>query len=114
VRPDYIVKGKHASWAFDLGYENHNVNVIRSIAFSGGSEEKNLSRALLYKGMCEEVRAEHHDLEGIAVVELPTAGKSAPGIEDAEAIMRDANIRVVKSTQVDSFLSEVAADLQLA
>ncbi len=111
VRPGYLrkeitVKGKHAHWTFDLGYQNGALNVISSVALNAPTQETNLGRALVFKGMLDDVRHEEK-VRGTAVVQLPKAGAPAPGGKEAQEFLRDSRIQVVDFSDVDQLVSTV-------
>lgn len=109
VRKELTIKGKHAHWTFDLGYQNGALNVISSVALNAPTQEANLGRALVFKGMLDEVK--HEGVRGTAVVQLPKAGKPAPGGKEAQEFLKDSRVHVVDFSKVDELVSAVQKQL---
>lgn len=105
-----VLAGAHASWSFDLGYVNGATHVINSLAFSSQHRETNLGRALVLKGMIEDVQ-QSQALSCVAVVN-PQAS-AFPGAKDAASLLAEASIEVLAFDQLESLAERVRADLEL-
>src|SRR5216683_4251685 len=91
------VKGKHAQWTFDLGYKNGALNVINSMTLNAATPEANLGRALVLKGMIDDVRAFHREpVKGTAVVEGIGKGSAPKGWHEAQQILTDGKLTIVQ------------------
>jgi len=110
VSEKFVLDGRHSPWTFDLGYSNGAVHVINSIALTSKVAETNLGRALLYRGMIEEVLDKAQGLRGIAVVQSQS-DEQAPGAREATAILDDADIEVVGFGEMATLVSRVERDL---
>jgi Protein of unknown function (DUF3037) len=105
------IQGRHAPWTFDLAYKNGRQNVINSVAITAETAETNLGRALVLKGMVEDVAEKHSGaIHGIAVVQRPKKG-DAPGGHVAEEILRDADLEVEDIGDVDKLVDRVGQEL---
>src|SRR5207249_1197705 len=93
VRQRAVFQGRHAPWTFDLAYKNGAQHLINSLALNAGAEA-NLGRALVYKGMLDEVLARSStDIQGIAVIQWPkTETRDDAAAEQAAAILTDAGV----------------------
>jgi len=112
VEREAIINGKHFPWTFDLAYRNGRANVINTIALNSGIAEINLGRALVYKGMVEEI-SNAHGVRATAVVELQRVlADHAPGASEAQKLLSDADIRVVPIDRLDRFVIDVEAELK--
>jgi hypothetical protein len=113
VRKTWTLDGKHAPWTFDMGYENGALNLISAVALNAPTTETNLGRALVFKGMVEEVKVQHRrrDIHGTAVVQLPSADLAASGAKQAVDILHDAEVAVVPFERLANFVESVAAEL---
>jgi hypothetical protein len=110
LEPNFRMTGSHAEWQFDLGGHNGRTRLIQSVALNSESEEKNLSRALVLKGMLDEVRLVHQGVIGSAVVTLASPGAPAPGVDEAQGILKDAADDVVNDSAITSLVDTVARD----
>jgi hypothetical protein len=112
VQERVVIKGKHAPWTFDLAYRNGALHLINSLALNAGPEA-NLGRALVYKGMLEEVEAKSsHGVQGIAVVQPPKPGQREESAStEARAILTDAGIDTYDVADVDELTTRVEQDL---
>lgn len=107
-----VLEGRHAPWTFDLGYRNGTKRVINSLALTSGLEV-NLGRALVYKGMVDDVTdGLGESVQGIAVIQHPKDADNAPGVREAEAILKDAGIETVTFEGLDQLAGRVEADLE--
>jgi hypothetical protein len=112
VRKEMTVKGKHAQWTFDLGYQNGALNVINSLALNATTAQANLSRALVLKGMIDDVRAFHKGpVKGTAVVEGVEKGPSPKGSHEAQQILTDGKLTIVRISQLEGLVNKVAQEL---
>jgi len=112
VKKEMSVRGKHAQWTFDLGYENGALNVINSLALNATTPEANLGRALVMKGMIDDVRAIHKGtLKGIAVVEGAGNGAPPKGSHEAQKILTDGRLTVVPFSKLNELIDKVEHDL---
>jgi hypothetical protein len=105
------LSGKHAPWTFDLGYQNGTLNLVNSLALNAPTAETNLGRALVYRGMIEDVR-ERRGAHGIAVASFPSKDRAATGADSAEALLKDANIEVIDALNLSRFVMRVQAELE--
>jgi hypothetical protein len=107
-----VIKGRHAPWTFDLGYKNGTLHLINSLALNAGPGA-NLGRALVYKGMLQEVEAKRGDsVQGIAVVLSPKPEqRDESASTEAIAILKDAGIETYDVADVDELTSRVEKDL---
>jgi hypothetical protein len=113
VKKEIVLKGKHAPWTFDLGYENGALNVINSLALNAPTSQANLGRALVLKGMIDDVRAIYRGtVKGIAVVE--GAGDGSRGSHAAQEILADGKLTVVPFSQLNELIDRVKRDLSRA
>lgn len=106
-----VLKGRHAPWTFDLGYKNGAYNVINSVAINAPTAETNLGRALVLKGMFEEVQqVAKSDIRMRAVVE---SGKSedVAGARPAKAILADAGIEVTEMSDLAELVEKVRVEV---
>jgi len=112
VRPDrfselFNVRGVHSDWVFDLGSANGKIELINSIALNSEASETNLGRALVFKGMVEEVRqGQKNAVEATAVIESGEA--PAPGFAEAYDLLRDADAYLVSVGQVEEYAAQIA------
>lgn len=119
VRPGLVVReivfpGKHAPWTFDLGYRNGKLRAISSVALSAPTAETNLGRALVFKGMLDDVRATaSQELVGTAVVDLGRDEIRTPGVSEAQGILSDARIEIVPIRELPRLADSVEAELQV-
>jgi hypothetical protein len=111
VSEKFVLIGRHSPWTFDLGYSNGAVHVINSIALTSRAAETNLSRALLYRGMIQEVVAESAGLRGIAVLQT-LDDEEAPGAREAAEILKDTPIELVRFGQLTDLIKRVEHDLK--
>ncbi|SRR6266536_1515108 len=110
VKKEITVKGKYSHWTFDLGYQNGALNLISSVALNAPTQETNLGRALVFKGMLDDVKHEGK-VRGTAVVQLPRADRPAPGGKEAQEFLRDSHVHVVDLSNVDELVSSVQKGL---
>jgi hypothetical protein len=110
VQQQMSVKGKHAEWTFDLGYRNGKLKLINSVALNADNDEAILGRALVLKGMVDEVRATHSKVQSTAVVDLPK-GTQADAVREAQKILKDAEISVFDFGHLDELLATVQEEL---
>ncbi len=111
VQRQLVLEGKHAPWTFDLGYKNGQLNLISSLALNAPAIEMNLGRALVMKGMIEEVGAKQ-DVHAIAVIELPRKPEATAGVGDARGILKDAHIDTYEISNVAQLVASVEKDLR--
>ena len=111
VKKEMTVKGKHAHWTFDLGYQNGGLKLISSVALNAPTEETNLGRALVFKGMLDDVKHEVEKVRGTAVVQLPKPNAPAPGAKGAQEFLRDSRVHVVDLSNIAEFVISVQRDL---
>jgi len=112
VRKEMNVQGKHAPWTFDLGYQNGSLNVINSLALNASTPQANLGRALVLKGMIDDVRAVHKgSLKGIAVIEGGGNGAAPKGSHEAQRILTDGKLTVVPFSRLNELIDQVEHDL---
>jgi hypothetical protein len=112
VRKEITIKGKHAQWTFDLGYQNGALNVINSLALNATTAQANLSRALVLKGMIDDVRAQHAGpVKGTAVVEGVEKGPLPKGSREAQQILSDGKLAIVRISQLEELVLKVAHEL---
>jgi hypothetical protein len=107
----FVLKGEHAPWTFDLGYHNGALNVINSVALNASTTETNLGRALVLKGMIEDVRMTRHDVRGRAVIEPPKNIRSSSGFESARSIIEDAQIEIFTLQELPALVDKIDAEL---
>lgn len=110
VRRQYVVNGRHAPWTFDIGYRNGTLNVVSSLGLDAPIAETNLWRALVFKGMVEDV-SNSHKTHGIAVVQLPTRRGAGAGAQEAEQILADSSIEIINVNRLTEFADRVAGEL---
>jgi hypothetical protein len=114
VQQSVVLRGRHAPWTVDLAYRNGTIQVINSLALNAPTVETNLGRALVYKGMLEDVAAaQKKTVHGHAVIEVRNRSE-VPGVDQAEKLLRDANVEVVPGAELDSFVDRVEAELVTA
>lgn len=101
------IDGRHAPWTFDLSYRNGSLNMVSSLALSGPSLETNLGRALVFKGMVEDVVSVKHDARGVAIASLD----DGPGATQAVKLLNDSKIEVVDIRQLGAFVDRVEDEL---
>lgn len=114
VQKQFVVEGRHAPWTFDLGYRNGVLNLINSLSLDA-SEEANLGRALVFKGMIEDIGAKHdaeHRVLGIAVVDTHPAHPS-PGSDQAQQMLHDADIDVVPLANLSELVQRIESEFAL-
>jgi hypothetical protein len=112
VERQRTLQGKHAPWTFDLTYHNGALNLINSIALDAPSLETNLGRALVFKGMIDDVIASSKDdVHAIAIAKTSNDPTHSPGSEQAEIILRDADVEIVDATQLSAFVERVEKEL---
>ncbi len=112
VRRQFPLQGSHAPWTFDLGCQNGDLHVINSVALDAPSLEANVGRALVFKGMMEEVgeRRQLPPIHGTAVIQQPRDEKT-PGRVEAKAILKDAQVQVVEIAKLNELVGYVRKDL---
>jgi hypothetical protein len=110
VKRQLVVTGMHAPWTFDLAFSNGALNLISSIALNSSAVETNLGRALVYRGMIEDVN-ERDKAHGIAVVQLPKAGGDVAGVVESQRILKDAGIDIFSVSELLKLVDRVAAEL---
>lgn len=119
VRPGLLIRemtlpGKHAPWTFDLGHRNGQLRIINSLALNTLAPETNLGRALILKGMLEDVEATAgQEVNATAVVDLGRDEKRIPAAKEAKGILLDAKIEVVRSGEVTRLAERVQMELGL-
>ena len=111
VKKELVIKGKHAPWTFDLGYENGALHVVSSLALNAPTPEANLGRALVFKGMLDEVRATQKGVRGIAVVEGLGSASAPKGSREAGEILADAKIEAYPFGRINDLIGRVQRDL---
>ncbi len=115
VRERVSLQGSHAPWTFDLVYRNGALKTINSLAINAPTAETNLGRALVLKGMVEDVtekKKEH--ITCTAVVQDLVKGEPAAGAKQAQNLLRDATIEVVPLAELDKLVQKVDEDLHSA
>jgi hypothetical protein len=110
LKKAYSVKGRHARWTFDLGYQNGSTRIISSVALNAPTGEINLGRALVFKGMIDDVKDEVEKVRGTAVVQLPKT-RTAPGAKEAQEFLKDSRINVIPSSDLDELVNTVRKEL---
>lgn len=111
VTRHFSVPGTHANWSFDLGYRNGRLSLINSLSLSAVESQTNLSRALVLKGMVEEVRAvTRDDVNAVALVAPPPATRSH-AFPEANQILSDAGVTIVPLSDLDRLVSRARQDL---
>jgi len=113
VKKAITVKGRHARWTFDLGYQNGSLKIISSVALNAPTEEVNLGRALVFKGMLDDVKHEAEKVRGTAVVQLPKS-KTLPGVKEAQEFLKDSHVAVIPSSNLEELVSAVRKELGVA
>lgn len=115
VEKSFTVKGEHAKWTFDIGYENGALSLIQSIALDSRDAGTNLSRALVLKGMVEEVKKESRkkEVHSTAVASLPADTGILPSARDARDILRDAEIDVCPIQQLPRLITKIREEVKL-
>jgi hypothetical protein len=113
VQQSFAVRGEHAKWTFDLGYENGALNLINSVALNSSEPSTNLSRALVFKGMVDEVRkSADKRVHGTAVTAAGDSASTGASANEAQQILRDAKIEVVPLAQLPQLINRVRDDLR--
>jgi hypothetical protein len=112
VTRELVLRGKHAPWTFDLGYRNGKLRVISSLALNALAAETNLGRALVFKGMLDDVKAkgEQRDLAGTAVIDWGRDEARAPAGAEARSILQDARIEIVRINEIGKLADRVQAE----
>jgi Protein of unknown function (DUF3037) len=110
VRRQYVVNGRHAPWTFDVAYRNWTLNVVNSLGLDAPTAETNLWRALVFKGMVEDV-SNSHKAHGIAVVQLPARHRASAGAQEAKRILTDSSVEVINVNRLTEFADRVAEEL---
>jgi hypothetical protein len=115
VRKRAVFQWQHAPWTFDLAYMNGALHLINSLALNAGPEA-NLGRALVFKGMLEEVGSNAADhVRGIAVVQWPKPEqREENAAPKAVAILEDAGIETYEIARVDELADRVGEELSAA
>jgi len=112
VRRQYVLKGRHAPWTFDLGYKNGGIKLINSVALNAPTAETNLGRALVFKGMIEDVKAAQETrVKSTAVVLLPQPQGKGPGAREAQEILTDARIEIYNIAELAQLVERVEREL---
>jgi hypothetical protein len=103
-----VVSGKHAPWTFDLGYRNGSFNLINTLALNAAAPEANLGRALVLKGMVDDVKSQHAGpVQGVAVVQQSAHREAATGYSEANSLLADAGIHVYEIGEVRYLVQRV-------
>jgi Protein of unknown function (DUF3037) len=111
VRERAVFQGVHAPWTFDLAYKNDAQHLINSVALNAGAEA-NLGRALVFKGMLDEVaKAGQTEVYGIAVIQWPKASAEETAADKAVAILDDAGIETHDVGNLEQLVERVEKDL---
>lgn len=112
VRERVVLQGRHAPWTFDLAYKNGAQHLINSLALNA-APEVNLGRALVFKGMLEEVSDRlSDDIKGIAVLQRPKPDAwDKLAVPRATAILKDAGVDAYGVEEIESLADRVEADL---
>jgi hypothetical protein len=110
-----VLEGQHAPWTFDLAYSNGALHLINSLALNA-APEANLGRALVFKGMLEEVGTKAADeVRGIAVIQSPKPEeRDEAATPRAVAILKDAQIDIYDVTSIGELADRVEHDLAVA
>lgn len=104
----FTLEGEHAPWAFDLGLKNGHIEVINSIALSAASRETNLGRALVFRGMLEEVGKAQHPVEVRATAVIDRSEAFAAGFEESLNIIKDTGALPIEVEKVEELARYVA------
>jgi hypothetical protein len=111
---DYRLRGRHATWTFDVGYKNGGLSLINALAIGTEDAQKNLDRALLFKGMIAEVQDENKEqIHAIAVVPPPLKHPGKNAYAEAQGILADAKIAVFGLQDVDTLVRHAQSQLDL-
>lgn len=113
VRERAVLDGRHAPWTFDLAYRNGALNLINSVALNA-TPEANLGRALVLKGMLDDVRERaSQDVHGIAVVQIATKASPDESLASKQAlsILEDAAVKTYDIKDVEALANDVEKDL---
>lgn len=114
ARKEYAVKGRHATWRFDVGYKNGALSVIHALAIGTDNAQTNLDRALVYKGMVSEVRdTNSNGIHPIAVIPPPMKGANKHAYAEAQGILTDAKITTFELQSVDTLALQAQRELDL-
>jgi hypothetical protein len=112
IRERVSLQGLHAPWTFDLVYRNGALKTINSLAINAPTAETNLGRALVLKGMVEDVFEKKKELiTCTAVVQDLVKGEAAAGAKEAQNLLRDATIEVVPLAELSKLVQKVGEDL---
>jgi len=112
VKKQQRIDGMHAPWTFDLAYRNGKLNVINSLALDHAAAETNLGRALVYRGMVDDVRAKLGSLGATAVIRATRRTGPAPlGSDQAVSLLRDDDIEVVPVQELADLVARVETEL---
>jgi hypothetical protein len=110
VHREYAIEGRHAPWTFDIAYKDDIWHLVHSVALNAPIPETNLSRALIFKGMLEEV-SHSRKANGVAVVQLPREQTLRADVQEAQSILNDSDIELVDINVLDSFIDRVSTEL---
>jgi hypothetical protein len=107
-----VLQGRHSPWTFDLSYKNGALHLINSLALNA-APEANLGRALIFRGMLEEIQEKHSpDVRGIALIQPPKPElREDAATPRALAILEDANIDTYEIDRINELADRVERDL---
>jgi hypothetical protein len=112
AQKDYAVRGRHATWKFDVGYRNGALSLVNALAIGTDNPQTNLDRALLYTGMVSEVREESkEEIHPIAVISPPSKLDSTAYAE-AQGILTDAEIVTFALQDVRTLARQAQKELE--
>lgn len=110
----YPVRGRHATWTFDVGYKNGSLSLINTLAIGTEDAQRNLDRALLFKGMISEVQDESKEqILPIAVIPPPLKHPGKNAYTEAQGILADAKIAVFGLHDVDTLARQAQRQMDL-
>jgi hypothetical protein len=115
AQKEYAVRGRHATWMFDIGYRNGALSLVNALAIGTDNPQTNLDRALLYKGMVSEVREESKEkIHPIAVISPPSLKHTSGAYAEAQGILTDANIVTFALRDVQTLARQAQVELDLS
>lgn len=110
----YRLCGRHAMWTFDVGYKNGGVSLVNALAIGTEDAQRNLDRALLFKGMIAEVQDESRGpIHAVAVVPPPLKNPGKNAYAEAQGILTDAKIAVFGLQDLDALVRQAQRQLDL-
>lgn len=107
VQSGFALQGTHSRWAFDLGYLNGSTNIIQAVALTAPTAQSNLERALVLRGMLEDVKLTRPDLLCTVVVAEEPRKSSVGGAREAGAILVDSGAEVIPLSQLPTLADHV-------